>query len=68
MDNTMCSDHTLTFQHKGEKVTNKLPTMSKSNHNVDHGLGEYREFLKEEDQPVITEITNNESDAEKEDN
>ena len=51
--------------HKGEQGVGELILISKPKPPNEPDLCEYAEFLKEEDQPVMTQNTNNETEAEK---
>ena len=59
----MCSAHMLTYQYNGEKGADELVTLTESSHDTNHWLGEYVEYVKEEDHSVVTEITNGEDGA-----
>ena len=63
MDNTVCSDHTLAFQHKEAKIPDKLDNTSLPSLDFIQELGEYIEYLKEEDQTLVTESTNCNNEA-----
>lgn len=67
-DNTVCSDHTLAFQHKEVKIPDELDNRPLPSLDFVQGLGEYIEFFKEEDQPLVAESTNGDNVAGKVDN
>ena len=52
--------------HKGEQGFGELIVISKPKPPNEPDLSEYVEFLKEEDQPTVTENANNETEAKKE--